>query len=209
MQQYLKKFKLAIAITFLLIGLIGCKTEPNANQDQALPGKGVSIRTAHSPWIEEQFQTDIVNIGLEKLGYKVGEPQEIEFPPIYISLANGDLDYGTIGYFPGHQEFFKNAGGEENLERVGVLTPKGMQGYQIDKKTADEYNITNIEQLKNPEIAKLFDSDRDGKANLVGCNPGWGCESTIDHHIKAYGLQDTVEHDQGQYVALLANSNSL
>ena len=76
----------------------------------------------------------------------------------------------------------------------------------MTKKLLININITNIEQLKKPEIAKLFDSDGDGKANLVGCNPGWACELNIDHQIKAYGLQNTVEHDKGQYVALLANS---
>ncbi len=79
-----------------------------------------------------------------------------------------------------------------------------MQGFQIDKKTADKYKITNLEQFQDPKIAQQFDSDGDGKANLVGCNPGWFCESMIDHHIEAYGLQDTVEHDRGQYLALLA-----
>ena len=86
------------------------------------------------------------------------------------------------------------------------MTPDGIAGYQIDKKTADKYKITNVEQLKNPEIAKLFDSDKDGKANLVGCNPGWACELTIDHQIKAYGLENTVEHNRGQYNMLLLDA---
>ncbi|OLT68771.1 hypothetical protein BI334_30540 [Moorena producens 3L] len=38
------------------------------------------------------------------------------------------------------------------------------------------WNTIKPEQLKNPKIAKLFDSDGDGKANLTGCNPGWGME---------------------------------
>ncbi|WP_293057141.1 glycine betaine ABC transporter substrate-binding protein [Okeania sp. SIO2B3] len=76
----------------------------------------------------------------------------------------------------------------------------------MDKKTADKYQITNIEQLKNPEIAKLFDSDGDGKANLVGCNSGWSCVLIIDNQLKAYKLQDTVEQNQGQYTILLADA---
>lgn len=61
------------------------------------------------------------------------------------------------------------------------------QGYLIDKKTADKYHITNIEQLKDPKIAKLFDANNDGKADLTGCNPGWGCEapSTIRSRLMA------------------------
>ncbi|MFD2883893.1 hypothetical protein ACFS4T_19240 [Pseudomonas lini] len=24
---------------------------------------------------------------------------------------------------------------------------------------------------------------------MTGCNPGWGCELIIAHHMKAYGLE--------------------
>jgi glycine betaine/proline transport system substrate-binding protein len=185
---------------------MACQQTPQSNAPSTQSSQKVTLRTAHSTWIEEHFQTEIVKIGLEKLGYKVETPKEIEYPAIYISLANGDLDYSTIYYKPGHEGFFENAGGQAKLEGVGVMTPDGIQGYQIDKKTADKYNITNIEQLKDPKIAKLFDSDGDGKANLVGCNPGWACELTIEHHLDAYKLRDSVEHDRGQYTALLANS---
>ncbi|WP_293141190.1 glycine betaine/L-proline ABC transporter substrate-binding protein ProX [Okeania sp. SIO3I5] len=163
----------------------------------------VTIRGANSGWIGESFQTYVVNIGLEKLGYKVEKPKNINYPPLYISVANGDLDYSVVYYQPQHNPFFENAGGKEKLEAVGILTPNGIQRYEIDKKTADKYNITNIEQLKDPKIAKLFDSDKDGKANLIGCGAGSSCELAINHHLKAYQLEDTVEHNQGQYSVIL------
>ena len=81
-----------------------------------------------------------------------------------------------------------------------------VQGYQIDKKTAEKHQITNLNQLADPKIAKLFDSDNDGKANLTGCNPGWGCELVIEHHLDTYGLRDTVEHDQGNYETLMGDA---
>ncbi|NEQ73751.1 MAG: glycine betaine/L-proline ABC transporter substrate-binding protein ProX, partial [Okeania sp. SIO2C9] len=196
-QKYLKTV-LGTILTSLLIIFTSC---------QHFPSGTVGIRSAYyTGWVEELFQTEVVNIGLEKLGYKVKKPKEIYYPAIYISVANKDLDYSVVYYQPWHKKFFENAGGEEKLEGVGNLTPNGNSGYQIDKKTADKYNITNIEQLKDPEIAKLFDSDGDGKANLVGCNPGWSCELAIDHHLKAYELEDTVEHNQGQYEILLADA---
>ncbi|NEP09845.1 MAG: glycine betaine/L-proline ABC transporter substrate-binding protein ProX [Symploca sp. SIO2C1] len=213
MNQLTRKLNLAIIITTLLAGLIACqpidqsKTD-STSEDKNLPGKGVSIRSAHSTWIEEKFQTEIVNLGLEKLGYKVEETQEIDYPPMYIALANGELDYTPTHSKRLHARFFKKSGGSEKLERVGALISDTIQGYQIDKKTAEKYNITNLEQLKKPEIAKLFDSDGNGKANLTGCNPGWGCELVIEHHLDAYGLRDTVEHDQGEYIALIADTIS-
>ena len=198
-----KKIPLFVLLTSLLIA---CEATPSSQDHTNGSTQKVTLRTAHSSWIEEHFQTEIVRIGLEKLGYEVETPKEIEYPALYISLANGDLDYSVVYYYPGHEEFFENAGGKAKLEGVGTITPDGIQGYQIDRKTAQEHNITNLEQLKDPKIAKLFDSDGDGKANLVGCNPGWACESVIEHHLDAYGLRETVEHDQGQYIALLANS---
>jgi glycine betaine/proline transport system substrate-binding protein len=69
----------------------------------------------------------------------------------------------------------------------------GAQGYLIDKKTADQYHITNIDQLKDPKIAKLFDTNGDGKADMMGCSPGWGCEAVINHQNKAFDLAKTVD----------------
>ncbi len=207
--MFIKKFSqlsLKIAAIFLLTGIFACESAPQSTESGSESTSQVTLRTAHSSWVEEHFQTEIVKIGLEKLGYQVDTPKEIEYPALYLSVANGDLDYSVVYYYPGHEEFFNNAGGEEKLVGIGTITPNGISGYQIDKKTADKYNITNLEQLKNPEIAELFDSDGDGKANLVGCNVGWACELIIDHHIETYGLEDTVEQDRGQYTALLANS---
>jgi len=208
----MKQFTLSVVLASLLVSISACQTAPPATTEStestkaALPGKGVTARSAHSNLIEEHFQTEIVNIGLEELGYRIAKPQEIDYPAIYLAVANGELDYTTINYEKTHIPILENIGGADKLEVLGVLTSDVIQGYQINKKVADEYNITNIEQLKDPKIAKLFDSDSDGKANLVGCNPGWGCELIIEHHLEAYGLQDTVEHDKGQYIALIADT---
>lgn len=205
-----QKPKLTIAIVTLLMGLIACQSVPESDtkstEKKGMPGEGVRVRSAHSNWIEEHFQTAIVNLGLEELGYEIKEPKELDYPAIHLAVANNDLDYTPVHGETAHQKFFDNSGGEEKLQKVGILMSGMVQGYQIDKKTADKYNITSLEQFKNPEIVKLFDFDRDGKANLTGCNPGWGCELVIEHHIDTYGLRDTFEQDKGQYTALLADT---
>ena len=196
-------------ITILLVASILGQQVPIASTTstgESLPGKGVNVQSAHSSLLEERFQTEIINIGLRKLGYKTSEPKQIEPTTFHLALGQGDLDYTAVHWEKGHKSFFEKGGGEEKLEKVGVLTPDLLNGYQIDKKTAEKYNITNLAQLKDPKIAKIFDSDGDGKANLTGCNSGWGCQLVISHHLKAYGLQDTVEQDQGSYSALIANT---
>lgn len=171
-----------------------------------LPGKGVTVQPLKSSIAEETFQTLLVVKALERLGYKVEPIKELEYAAGHVALANGDGTFMADHWDPLHIDFFERAGGEAKIFREGVFSPGALQGYLIDKATADKHGITNIDQFKDPKIAKLFDSNGDGTADLSGCNPGWGCEAVIEHHLDAYGLRDTVTHNQGSYSAIIADT---
>lgn len=171
-----------------------------------LPGEGIKVQPLKSSLAEETFQTLLVMKAMEKLGYEVEPIKEIEYATGHIALADGDGTFMADHWKPMHADFYTKAGGDEKLYRKGTYSDNALQGYLIDKKTADEHKITNIEQLKDPEVAKLFDIDDDGKADLTGCNPGWGCEAVIEHQMDAFGLRDTVTHNQGTYSALIADT---
>ena len=177
-----------------------------ATQASELPGQGVKVQPLKSSIAEETFQTLLVMRGLQKLGYDVQPIKEIEYATAHVALANGDATFMADHWDPLHADFYKNAGGDAKLSRTGAYSPGAAQGYLIDKKTADAHKITNVAQLQKPEIAKLFDADGDGKADLTGCNPGWGCEAVIEHQLTAYKLRDTVRHVQGSYSALIADT---
>ncbi|MBP0018711.1 MAG: glycine betaine/L-proline ABC transporter substrate-binding protein ProX [Cyanobacteria bacterium SBLK] len=208
----MKPLPLTILFAALLSGAIACErstpnTETSSSSSIELPGEGKTVQGIHVNVIEEQFQTAVVNELLEKLGYEIEEPEEVISAPLaFLAIAQRNVDFTAIAWDKVFAEFYENSGGDEKLEKVGVLVDNTIQGYQIDKKTAEEHNITHIDQLKDPEIAKLFDSDRNGKANFTGCPPGWGCELVIEHHLDAYGLRETVEHDQGMYGLLIADT---
>jgi len=193
----------SLLIAFFMIALVAATTSA-----ADLPGKGVKVQPVDQGLIEEQFQYEVLIAGLEQLGYDVQPILHMagEVTTSHLAVGRGDADFYAVHWDPLHQSFYEKAGGGKTMERIGELTPGALQGYLIDKKTADKYNITNIEQLKDPEIAKLFDADGDGKADLCGCNPGWGCERVIEHQLTAYGLRDTVEHNQGTYFALIADT---
>ncbi|MDX8502601.1 glycine betaine/L-proline ABC transporter substrate-binding protein ProX [Mesorhizobium sp. VK4C] len=156
--------------------------------------------------IEDLFQEYIVANGLKQLGYDVADPIQVQVQLAHIAIANGDLTYSPLHWVPLHDAFWKEAGGDEKLMRVGTLVRNCLQGYLIDKKTADATGIKYLEDLKDPEKAKLFDIDGNGKADLYGCEAGWGCERVIEHHLDAYGLRTTVEQKQGTYFAMIADA---
>lgn len=180
---------------------------PTEEPAMALPGEGVTVHQAQPSWDTEWFQAQIVKGLLEELGYTVEEPVVLDNAAFFLSAARGDIDFWASGWFPLHDTFMEDEKVAGKAVVVGNMAPNGgLMGYLIDKKTADEYNITNLGDLADPEIAALFDSDGDGMADLMGCDPGWGCESIINHHLEAYELQDTVMHVQGSYSALLADT---
>lgn len=175
-------------------------------QAAKLPGEGVSVQPLQSSIAEETFQTLLVVKALERLGYDVKSIKEIEYAAGHIAVGNGDGTFLADHWDPLHIDFFLKGGGEKKMYREGVYSPGALQGYLIDKKTAEAHGITNLGQLKDPKIAKLFDANDDGKADLTGCTPGWGCEQVIEHHLDAYGLRDSVTHNQGSYSAIIADT---
>ena len=174
---------------------------------QDMPGEGVTVRPAASTIAEETFQAELVARGLKELGYEVEPMSELQVQLAIVAVGNGDLDYYSAFWDPLHAEFHEEAGGEDALQAQSELVEGySLQGYLIDKKTATEQNITDLTQLKDPKVASLFDINGDGKADLYGCEPGWGCERGIVHHLEAYGLNDTISQQQGSYFAIIPDA---
>lgn len=172
-----------------------------------LPGEGVTVNIGRATWDTGWFQAELYAALMEELGYEVSAPSTLDNPAFYLSAARGDVDFWANGWFPLHDTYMQDSNVAGQVELVGYSARAGaLQGYLIDKKTADELGINNLEDLKDPEIAAVFDGDGDGKADLIGCDPGWGCELVIEHHMDAYDLRDTVTHVQGSYSALMADT---
>ncbi len=171
-----------------------------------LPGKGVVVNAVQSSLPEETFQTELVNRALQALGYDVQPIKEVDYNVAYTAIASGDATYMAVNWDPLQKDMYASAGGDNKFYRQGTYISGAAQGYLIDKKTADKYHLHDISQLKDPNIAKLFDADGDGKADLAGCNPGWVCGSVISTQIEAYGLSNTVVQNQGNYSAIIADT---
>lgn len=155
---------------------------------------------------DHQIIYEVIEEGMTALGLENGEMLTGAYPAIHLSVGQGDADYTAVHWKPLHNDYYDNSGGDDVFLRAGPLYQNAMQGYFIDIKTAEANGITKLEQMKDPKIAALFDTDGDGLANMTGCNPGWGCEKVIEHHLDAYELRDHINNDKGEYFALMANT---
>lgn len=169
------------------------------------PGEGTTIRMARPTWDTGWWQAEVYSQLFEELGYEVGQITTLDNPPFYQSVAQGDIDLWVDGWFPLHNSYESTF--KEGAEKVGYVAKGGaLQGYLIDKKTAEEHDIKYVEDLTKDDVQKLFDANGDGKADMVACPPGWGCEEMIAYHMKAYGWQDDFNLIKAGYSASMADA---
>ena len=187
----------SVALCALLLPLAGAQA--------AEPGEGKTVSPARPTWDTGWFTTAIYGKLLEELGYQVEQPRTLDNPIFYQAVAQGDVDFWVEGWFPLHNEYRSTF--ENGASVIGYVAEGGaLQGYLIDKKSAEEHGIDNLEDLKDADTAALFDADGDGRADMVACPPGWGCELVIEHQMDAYELRDTVNTIKASYSASMADA---
>ncbi|MGD9807114.1 MAG: glycine betaine/L-proline ABC transporter substrate-binding protein ProX [Deferribacterales bacterium] len=189
---------------FVMTVAIAAAMTFTAFADNMKPGKGVTLQPARATWDTGFFTEELARKGLEELGYKVKKVKDLAVPLFYQSVALGDVDYWVNGWFPMHDaQLPKNF--DKKAEKLGyVVKAGGLQGYLVSKKYAEEYNIKSLEDFKRPEVMKAFDTNGDGKADLIACPPGWGCEKVITHHFDVYGLDKYINPIKASYSASMA-----
>ncbi|MEL6979107.1 MAG: glycine betaine/L-proline ABC transporter substrate-binding protein ProX [Pseudomonadota bacterium] len=187
-----------------LAALLLAAPAPSAADGPLRPGQGVTVRPAATEVREERFQTLIVERALQALGYRIAPPTLYDYQTMHLALGSGQADFAAVHWEPLHDGFFAQAGGASTLRRLGVLIDGAVQGYVVDKASFDA-GVTNLADLRDPAIARRFDRDGDGKADLVGCPRGWGCNLVIEHHLDAYGLRATVAHDDRPHAQAIAS----
>lgn len=198
----------------LMALLAGCPLEEETGttkpyaQAGAEPGAGVRVTAARANWDTGYFEAEIVAALLRELGYEVSPPAAREMSPdiFYPAVASRLVDFWANGWFP-----LQDAKLETVLPTRGIVgdlaSPVGtivrdgaLLGYFVDKRTADQHGIVTMNDLERPEIAKIFDRDGNGKADLIGCSEGWACADHINDQITAQGWP--VEQVQGDYAIM-------
>ncbi len=171
-----------------------------------MPGKGTVVKPARATWTTGFFLEALYSRALEELGYTVSKARDLSNPIFYQAVTYGDVDFWANGWFPIH-----NAQLPDNFDQhakiAGYIVKAGaLQGYLASKDEVEKLGIKDLKDFKRPEVKKAFDANGDGKADLVACPPGWGCEKVISHHMKVYDLEDHVNTIQAGYSAGMADA---
>lgn len=199
--------RLMTTLAIAAAAIVGFTQSPNvAIAQDKLPGAGKTVSPARPNWDSFWFGQRIVDIGMERLGYKVEAPKTLAPTAIFAAMAAGDIHYTADTILPNHSELYAKTEGK--VIAIGPLMDPGtMQGYMVDKKSAEQHKIKYLEDMLDPKIAALFDQDGDGKADMIAPSVSWtGSAAVASLHMKSLGLEKTVKLVQGEYTTLAADA---
>ena len=188
---------------------------PPPEPEPGLPGEGVQVTMARGNWIETNFQNYVVQLLLEELGYEVGDPEEITPATFFPALAQGDYDVWASSWPLNHAPLLEGEspdGGTfaDKARFVGRMMASGaLQGLLVDIASVEQFGFATLgELLDNPDAVAHFDSDGDGKADINGCDDGWGCQKVIDDTLAQNGWDGRAQQISATYSALFAESRA-
>jgi len=159
------------------------------------PGEGVELTMCRANWASGYSQAEIVRQILQQAGYSVSDPSTIELGPsnAYTAMAEGSCDFWANSWYPGHFSWFENQLPDGSLvgdyvEAVpGLFQDSGVQGFLVTKTWAEDNNVSTIDQINRDEsLWSQFDSDGNGKGEILGCPESWTCDDIIESQI-AFG----------------------
>lgn len=199
-----------LSAVILATGLMLAVSPGISQQQEEQPLAGVTINAGLATWTSALPVSAIYEALLEELGAQVEVKTFGSNALAYKAISLGDQDYWPNGWFPMHRVQLP-----DDWEGNGVLYDPhcpacGVQGYLIDSKSAEEFDVTSMmDFVGNEELKKAFDDNGDGKADLFGCPPGWGCHERIEDHLDIYeGWRDTFNHVTAAYPANFAAAQS-
>ena len=173
------------------------------------PAMAADIVIGVPNWPSVNATAHILKVAIEQnLGLEV-ELQNATNPIVFEAMDSGAMHVHPEVWMPNQQNLhdtFVNDKGTVAMNPNGV---EAFQGMCVDKATADANGITSIDDLTNPDVANLFDSNGNGQGEIWIGAPGWASTNVEKIRAKSYGYDQTlelIEIDETVAYANLANA---
>ena len=184
MSKTLTRRVLPLLLVLALAGGVWMSPEPAAAQ--RLPGTGKTLTFAFTNWTGDWLPTMVTKVLVEDhLGYRV-DIVDLAVPVAYAMLAAGEVDVFANAFFPNQNSLLQ--GYRRDVEVISWHYDGTVRGWVVPTWFSEQYGVRTVQDLNNPEIARLLDADGDGYGDLLGCEVGWTCHDQVAYKMEAYGL---------------------
>ena len=130
--------------------------------------------------------------------------------PVILSAmdkGDGSIDVHPDFWMPNQAGLWNQyiAPGSRETVLVNQNPYHGVQGLFMPRYVQDRYGVKSIADLSNPEIAKLFDGNGNGKGELWIGAPGWASTNVEKVKAKSYGYDQLFEFIEVPMAVFQAN----
>ena len=139
------------------------------------------------------------NFGLEV------ELQNATNPVVFEAMDSGSMHVHPEVWLP-NQSNLNNT--FVNQKKTVVQAPNGVPAFQgmcVTKATADRTGIKSLSDLSDPDMAKNFDTDGDGKGEVWIGASGWASTNVEKIRAKSYGYDETMNLMEMDETLAMAN----
>ena len=158
----------------------------------AAPAMAADVVVGVPNWPSAVATANVIKVVLEdNLGLEV-ELQNGTNAVFFEGMDAGSVHVHPEVWLPNqnnlNQKFVKEKG-------TVVIAPKGVAGDQavcVTKGTAERTGITELSELSDPDMAKHFDTDGDGKGEMWIGAAGWASTVIEKIRAKSYGYDETM-----------------
>ena len=159
----------------------------------AVPAQAADIVVGVPNWPSAQVISHILKITFENhIGLEV-KVEEGTNQAIFEAMDSGSMHIYPEVWLPNQNNFYNKFVKEKKTVRI---TPDpliiALQGVCVTKGSAERTGITRLAELSDPDMAKKFDSDGDGKGEVwIGAST-WNSTPIEKIRAKSYGYDKTM-----------------
>ncbi len=189
MKQLMNRFVVALATTLLL----------------ASGAQAADIVIGSPNWVSVNGTAHILKTVLEdNLGLEV-EIQNGTNPVVFEAMDKGSMHVHPEVWLPNQDNLHNTYVVEKGTVLINPNSVISFQGMCVPKKVSEEHGITKISDLTNPDVAKLFDLDGNGKGEVWIGGTGWASTNVEKVRAKSYGYDQTLDLLEMDETLALAN----
>ncbi len=126
-----------------------------------------------------------------------------------MNAGKGDIDVHPDVWLPNQESFTKKYVDGAGTVELSKNSYEGKQSFCVSKAFSEKHGVTSIFDLARPEIAKLMDSDGNGKGEIWVGAPGWASANVNEVKVRDYGLlpfMDAIRAEQSVMQATVGDS---
>jgi len=161
-------------------------------------------------WPSVRITAHVLKVVLEdNLGLEV-ELQNGTNPVVFEAMDSGSMQVHPEVWMPNQVNLHKKFVKEKKTVRMNPNGVAADQAMCVTKDTSVRTGIVNLSDLTNPDMAKKFDSDGDGKGEIWIGAAGWASTNVEKIRAKSYGYADTMKlKEMDETLALAEVDNAI